>query len=185
MLQAASEARSLLEPEGWADVPLWELVVQGVSPPDRQEGTAEPGEWRHGWQHCASRTRSAFFRDSVLLPSLLPSHRALLRSLAGPHAAAWLQAIPSDLHTTPNPEAMQIALRRRLRLPLQFAPCRCGNPSAAEPGCGRRTDVLGDHVLASPDRPPCQTGQACGASVVQGSPAKPSARRIMWCPSSG
>ena len=40
-LQAASEARSLLEAERWANVPSWELVVQGAGPPDRQEGTAE------------------------------------------------------------------------------------------------------------------------------------------------
>ena len=43
---------------------------------------------------------------------------------------------------------MQIALRRRLRLQLPLAPGRCG--SAAEPGCGRRTDAYGDHALACP-----------------------------------
>jgi len=64
----------------------------------------------------ASRTRNLFFRDQVLLPSLPPPHRALLRSQAGPHAAAWLQAIPSDPHTSLTPETMQIALPRRLRL---------------------------------------------------------------------
>ena len=114
-LRTASEARRLLVVEGWTDVPSWELVEQGARPPDRPDGIAEPGEWRHGWQHCASRTRNLFFRDHVLLPSLPPSHRALLRSQAGPHAAAWLQAIPSDPHTSLTPEAMQIALRRRLR----------------------------------------------------------------------
>ena len=148
-LRTASEARRLLVVEGWTDVPSWELVEQGARPPDRPDGIAEPGEWRHGWQHCASRTRNLFFRDHVLLPSLPPSHRSLLRSQAGLHAAAWLQAIPSDPHTSLTPEAMQIALRRRLRLQLPLAPGRCG--SAAEPGCGRRTDAFGDlhlHALA-------------------------------------
>ena len=93
--------------------------------PDRPHGIAEPGEWRHGWQHCASRTRNLFFRE----------HRALLRSQAGPHAAAWLQAIPSDPHTSLTAETMQIALRRR-------------RGSTAEPGCGRSTDAVGDHAFA-------------------------------------
>ena len=90
----------LLVVGGWADVPSWELVEQGARPPDRPDAIAEPGEWRHGWQHCASRARSLFFCGHVLLPSLPPSHRALLRSQAGSHAAAWLQAIPSDPHTS-------------------------------------------------------------------------------------
>ena len=91
---------------------------------------------RHGWQHCASRTRNLFFRDHVLLPSLPPSHRALLRSQAGSHAAAWLQAIPSDPHTSITPEAMQIALRRRLRLQLPLAPGRCGSATYPELATG-------------------------------------------------
>ena len=45
----------------------------------------------------------------MLLPSLPPSHRAMLRSQAGPHAGAWLTAIPSDAHTALAPETMQIA----------------------------------------------------------------------------
>ena len=42
--------------------------------------------------------------------------------------------------------AMQLALRRRLRLPLPLRPKRCG-PS---PGCGGLVDVFGDHALACP-----------------------------------
>ena len=57
--RTASEARMLLVAEGWT-----------ARPPDRPEGIAEPGEWRHGRQHSASRTRNLFFRDHVLLPSL-------------------------------------------------------------------------------------------------------------------
>ena len=43
---------------------------------------------------------------------------------------------------------MQIALRRRLRLPLPLAPLRCGEGGAH--GCGRHTDEFGDHSLACP-----------------------------------
>ena len=42
------------------------------------------------------------------------------------------------------PQAMQLALRRRLRLPLPLRLSRCG-PS---PGCGKLVDTFGDHALA-------------------------------------
>ena len=41
---------------------------------------------------------------------------------------------------------MQLALRRRLRLPLHLSSRRCG-PS---PGCGAQVDAFGDHALACP-----------------------------------
>ena len=68
--------------------------------------------------------------------------RRRLRSQAGPHAGAWLTAIPAEPATTLPPQAMQLALRRRLRLPLPRRLSRCG-PS---PGCGE----LVDHALACP-----------------------------------
>ena len=55
--------------------------------------------------------------------------------------------------TTLSPEAVQIALRQRLRLPLPIASGRCG-PS---PGCGGPIDLRGD-ALACP-----QTGDPNGA----------------------
>ena len=64
-------------------------------------------------------------------------------SQAGPHAGAWLTAIPCDEASRIPPQAMQIALRRRLRLPL---PGRCG----PNPGCGGVVDPYGDHALACP-----------------------------------
>ena len=45
-------------------------------------------------------------------------------------------------------EAIQVALQRRLRLPLPIASGRCG-PS---PGCGGPVDLLGDHALACRER---------------------------------
>ena len=38
------------------------------------------------------RTAGLYYRDRVLLPTLPPDHRALLRSLSGPHAGSWLAA---------------------------------------------------------------------------------------------
>ena len=79
------------------------------------------GDWPHGWQYHASRTLTVHSRDHVRLPSLPPSSRALLRSQAGPHAGPWLTAIPCDTATNIPPQAMQVALRHRLRLPLPVA----------------------------------------------------------------
>jgi len=85
-----------------------------------------------GWQYHASRTLIVHSRDCVFLPSLPPSSRALLRSQAGPHAGAWLTAVPCDQATIFPPQAMQIALRRRLRcLSAPAAPAPA--PDVAEP----------------------------------------------------
>ena len=115
---------------------------------DKAEPT-ESGDYRrlasHGGQGCH------------LLLSLPPARRALLRSRSGPHAGASLSAIPM---TTLPPQTMQVALRRRLRLPLQLAagpvPCwdvgahgrawrpRAGMPAlrvAGSPGQGGRKDL--------------------------------------------
>ena len=63
-------------------------------------GEAGPGDWPHGWQFHASRTRTNYFRERVLLPTLEPAHRALLLSQSGQQAAAWLTAVPADTATT-------------------------------------------------------------------------------------
>ena len=95
----------------------------------------------------ASRTRTNYFRERVLLPTLEPAHRALLLSQSGQQAAAWLTAVPADTATALPPEVMQIALRRRLRLRLPLGPAICGQEGH---GCGRRLDAWGDHALACP-----------------------------------
>ena len=92
-LRTASEARRLLVAEGWTDVPSWERVVQGARPADRPDGIAEPGAVRraHG---------DLFFH--VLLPSLLPSHRALLRSLPSQGRSACRCMAPSHPKRLPH-----------------------------------------------------------------------------------
>ena len=83
-LREAEAARRLLHAEGWGDIPAWAELAQGASPPLRHGEDAEPGEWAHGWQCRASRIRNLFFCDRALLPSLFPSHQAMLRSQGGP-----------------------------------------------------------------------------------------------------
>ena len=54
---------------------------------------------------AVSRTRNHGFRDSVRLPAMTPSTRALVRSQSGPHAGSWLSAIPFEPATTPASQA--------------------------------------------------------------------------------
>ena len=90
------------------------------------------------WQLHASRTRNSYYRDRVMLPSLTPDRRALLRSQSGPlaggepattlsHAGGTAQALaPSPAH---HHSPMRLARMRRKR--------------------GRHT-AYGDHALACP-----------------------------------
>ena len=143
-LREAAAARDLLAAEGWHDCPTWSSILQGARPTPAND--ARPGDWPHGWQMHASRTRNTQFRDSVLLPDMPPSSQALLRSQAGPQAGAWLAAIPTEPATTLPPAAMQSALRRRLRQPLPLHGATCG----PNPGYGAVVASLGDHALACP-----------------------------------
>ena len=139
-LREAAAAKNLLQREGWEACPGWHAAYEGARAPQPRD--AGPGEWPHGWQFHATRTRNLHYRDRV------PSSRALLRSQGGAHAGAWLSAVPSEPALTLAPQAMQLALRRRLRLPLPLSPNRCG-PS---PGCGQQVDEYGDHALPSENR---------------------------------
>ena len=143
-LRAAADSRELLQAEGWEACPSWRAMLQGARPvPPKHAG---PGDWPHGWQFYASRTRNQYFRDIVLLPAMTPSARALVRSQAGSHAGSWLTAIPAEPATTLTPQAMQLALRHRLRMPLPISHGRCGPTH----GCGGQVDRFGDHALACP-----------------------------------
>ena len=85
-----------------------------------------------------TRALHIHYREGELLPHLTPPCQALLRSQSGPHAAAWLTAIPSEPALTIASDHFQTALRRRLRLPLALADQRCGG--GGNPGCGAVVD---------------------------------------------
>ena len=104
--------------------------------------------WANGWQMDAALALHTSFREQVLLPAIWPSDRALLCSRAGPHAGAWLAAIPADPATTFAPEILHLAPRRQMHLPLPLARARCAGEGA--PGCRALVDNLRDHALACP-----------------------------------
>ena len=144
-LRAADEAGRALDAAGWRGRPSWPDVHNSLRPP--QCDLPEPGERSQGWQHHGSRACSTHFRETELLPALPPPAQAMLRSQSGPHAAAWLGAIPGEAGSALPPDRMLLAMRRRLRLPLPIAPHRCG---AHGHGCGAAVDAFGDHHAACP-----------------------------------
>ena len=119
-LQAAAAAGEHLDSQGWTQRPDWEACLHSA-PSHAARG--EPGIWANGWQRDAALALHTSFREHVLLPAVRPSDRALLRSQTGPHAGAWLAAIPADPATTLAPDLMHLALRRRMRLPLPIKNC--------------------------------------------------------------
>lgn len=132
--------------EGWEVKPTWKAVLQGARPeqPQHEEGEGpETGEWRHGWQFQTSSVREHHFRARQLMPRLSRPSRALLRSCSGPGAGQWLATLPVSPQTTMTSQLLQVALRRRLRIPLGLGTRWCQ---------GRRwsfrLDPKGDHVAA-------------------------------------
>ncbi|CAE7232384.1 GOR [Symbiodinium natans] len=144
-LRAAAEAGDRLLAEGWRARPEWDALLHGARPPPTHAEPSEPGSWPHGWQKPAVCALNKSYRERLLC-NLSPSSRTLLRSQAGAHAGEWLRAIPTDEGTQFLPLDMQVALRRRLRLPLPMASSRCGGHG--EPGCRAVVDQLGDHRAA-------------------------------------
>ena len=180
-LREAANGRSLLVAEGWSEPPAWDELAHGATPRAEDDADIELGEWRHGWQRRASRTRNLFFRDNVLLHSMPRASRARMRSQAGPHAGAWLTAIPSDPHTSLAPERLRGRLgtisttfARRASRPVQ-GHARGWSPSASErcrqPGAPRSPQVAGASGSGSRSlrrSAICMTwsGRACGAPAM-------------------
>lgn len=144
-LAEASAAAAHLQAEGWRDCPAWPDLLVAGPPPATAE--AEPATWHHGWQRPAALVLHQSYRAQLLAASV-PSSQAMLRSQAGPHASAWLFAIPSEPATVLPPQHFHLAFRRRLRLPLPYTEARCGGHGL--PGCGRALDPLGDHGASCP-----------------------------------
>ena len=123
--------------------PAWDVIWQGQRPP--KPITTEPGEWPHGWQYYASSALCFDFRESVVLPNMPLADRAMLRSQSGPWAGCAFTAIPTAPETTVGADAMQVLLRRRLRLRLPLQGRRCTAKT-----CSARVDGKGDHYAACP-----------------------------------
>ena len=95
-------------------------------------------------QPCAPHGAAAGY--SRLRPSSQRRRVGDLAGLLGGVASGEADGARRLPATTLSPHAMQLALHRRLRLPLPLRPKRCG-PS---PGCGGLVDVFGNHALACP-----------------------------------
>ena len=145
-LREAAVAGDLLG-RHWPERPSWQDILARAAPPAVVDDS-EPGDWPHGWQLLASRALNSHFRETELLPHMRPSDRACLRLQSGPHAGAWLAAVPTDPGTTLPPAHMHVALCRRLRLALPLTHRYCGGDGF--PGCGAALDVLGNHAAACP-----------------------------------
>ena len=83
------------------------------------------------------------FLELAVLPVLYRPQRTLFLLQSGPHAGRWLSAIPRDPVTTIRPSRMQVALRRRVRLPLVLAARWCDGRT-----CRKELDAFGDHRAA-------------------------------------
>ena len=141
-------AEATLAREGFAP-PALDALLRGEAPDEaRDEDDREPGERSRGWQRQASSFSNLHFREHVLLPSLTPAGAAMLRSGSGPRAAEWLAVLPTAPGLRLLPTHCQVALRRRLRLPLLVQCRRCGGTGT--PGCGLVADARGDHLAACP-----------------------------------
>jgi len=145
---AAEAAGRRLDAIGMAR-PSWAALLAGERPsrPNRED-EAEAGEWKHGWQFHACSRLNTHYRENVLLPSLQSQHQAMLRSGSGRQAGCWLQTLPVCPGTRMEPALFQVALRRRLRLPLPLAHRTCGQITGH--GCRNQLDALGDHLAACP-----------------------------------
>ena len=141
--QEAADSLSLLQGEGFNTCPDWHSLLSGARPPLQLQ--AELGEFPHGWQFHACSVRETYFKEHVLMPTLLEPHRAMLRSQSGPSAGKWLSALPVCPETTLTTPRMQCALRRRLRWPLPLPDHHCKANS-----CKHQLDVYGDHLASCP-----------------------------------
>ena len=103
-LREAAVAGDLLR-RHWPERPSWQDILARVAPPAVADDS-EPGAWPHGWQLLASRALNSNLRKAELLTHMRPSDRACLRLQSGPHAGAWLAAVPTDPGTTLPPAHM-------------------------------------------------------------------------------
>ena len=147
-LREAEECRRLLVTEGFAKCPTWLDIADRQAPPNPEVEDREPGEWCHGWQFFASRTREIRFLEFEIKNQLDPCSQALLLSHSGAHAARFLQAIPHAPEFQLSGPVLQCLLRRRLRLPLPDGLAHCPAKSHGKITARLALDEFGDHLAA-------------------------------------
>ena len=126
-----------LQEQGYSNVPSWHDLAGGQSPPGTDPFEAEAGEVRAGWQGEAAQVDHSQ-AAAQYMESLSPSNRARLRSCAGPNAAWWMTAIPSEAALRLDAPAFRTALLRRLGLPVDVMGGECE-------GCHTLLDDMGYH----------------------------------------
>ena len=120
----------------------------------------EPGEWPHGWQHCASSSSEHSFRKNVVLNQSCAADQAHLRSHSGPGASKALSTCPSKPEFRIEAELFRTIILERLRLPLQVSEARCECGAILD----RRSGRLKTGALA-PERTLARVCREAGATV--------------------
>ena len=110
-LGAAAEARRAVTGVLGFDPPTWEALAAGARPTTMEFEEMEPGGGR-GWQHAAASKVEHQHREELFV-HMRPSHKAQVRSQAGPGAGMALSAAPNELSHTDS---------------ASFVPC-CGETS--------------------------------------------------------
>ena len=110
-LQAAAAAGVHLEGQRWDQQPGWEACLRTAAP------LASPAAGQMVGKGMLP-SHSTFLSESRFCYRAFGPATVRCRSQAGPHAGAWLAAIPADPATTLAPDIMHLALRRRMRLLL-------------------------------------------------------------------
>ena len=138
-MRAAADAKRNLSGMMGFEPPSWQEAADGARPPLRDPEEFEPGTVRKGWQHEASSRKEQHFREEFFrrVPQQV---QALVRSQAGPGAAAALTTVPTNFGTTIPSHLFRVVLFRRLRQPLSLSVRNCR--------CGRLLDVCGHHRAA-------------------------------------
>ena len=109
--------------------------MEGARPSPTELDALDPGSDR-GWQQVVSSKVEHEHREEVF-GRLSPSHRAQVRSQAGPGAGLALSATPTHFLTRIPSHLFRVVMLRRLRLPLP--------PSLHTCRCGRQIDKFGHH----------------------------------------
>ena len=157
----------MLDRSGFVGWPHWDNVRAGFRPPPKT--VAEPGEWQHGWQFCASSALEFHFRETVVLPQSSAAHQAHLRSHSGQGPAQCCVALPQALSSSCN----------RQSFGLQFlSDCGAPTPSQRHLANAERSWTAGDAIAPRiPRQADCVLGRLLRRGLLHASVG----RQGQWC----